>query len=718
MLNIVALWRALPSLAAPHTVRAKYKRGLVGTFTCGLLAFGLGGCLDLYGDSKEDNSAKIELSPAANAAEFKNYLTARFTQLPIEREYSDGEIGVTEALADTATVSEGAPASAGDSFSTTNNQVAGVDEGDIWKYDGTHFYILQKAVWDYQYGDCYQQDMEMIAVTTVNSAGDALDIMPCYSTPVLKTPAQLRVVKNTKETLASVEFDQMSPSEMYLSEDAIVVLGNKSSYQNSWRNYQNWQDGQTDIQVLDISDVTNPTSRLDIKVDGYVVQSRRIEDELFIITRYTPNLPEMIYYPYSSDQIEHNKQILNELSLEDLIPNISINNQSQPLVSVDNCLLADTPADQWGYPTLSTITRININTGEFSSRCMAGEVAGIYMSEENLYLFNTSYWDYTEQTEDGLATWNWSQGNTHVHKFALQSFNYQGSAIVQGRLGGSNPRYRMGELHDGSLAIVTTDGEWRAENHHLTVLATQGGELITLATLPNTDQPAAIGKPGEHIYSVRFMQNRAYIVTFQKVDPLYVIDLTNPANPSIAGELEIPGFSDYLHPIGDDLLLGIGKDAIVGASGTTWYQGVKVSLFNVADIQNPTELGNILIGKRGSNTALSYEPHAFTGIQQGDQYRFALPISVHDGEATCNYWRDPESQHYNWTNSGLYLFEIEDNQLIQAGAMITESNDGTQNWQSWNQRRGLIQGDDVYHLSGGDLYHADWNSPQNISDKF
>ena len=714
MFNIVQPWR---SLATTPISQSKYKRGLMGTFTCGVLAISLGGCLDLYGDSKSDNSAKIELTPAANAAEFKNYLTARFTQLPIEREYSDGEIGVTEAMADTAAVSESAPVSAGDAFSATNNQVAGVDEGDIWKYDGTHFYVLQKAVWDYQYGDCYQQEVDM-PVAATNLAGDTLDIMPCYSTPILKTPAQLRVVKNTQETLASVEFEQMSPSELYLSEDAIVVLGNKSSYQNSWNNYQNWQDGQTDIQVLDVSDVTAPISRLDIKVDGYVVQSRRIEDELFIITRYTPNLPEMIYYPSTSNQIEQNKQILSELSLDELIPSISINDQSQPLVSVDNCLLADTPTQQWGYPTLSTITRIDINTGEFSSRCMAGEVAGIYMSEENLYLFNTSYWDYSEETDDGLATWNWSQGNTHLHKFALQSFNYQGSAIVQGRLGWDNPRFRLGELHDGSLAVVTTDGQWRAEDHHLTVLSTQDGELKTLATLPNSEQPAAIGKPGEHIYSVRFMQNRAYIVTFQKVDPLYVIDLTNPAHPSIAGELEIPGFSDYLHPIGDDLLLGIGKDAIMGDSGTTWYQGVKVSLFNVSDIQNPSELGNILIGKRGSNTALSYEPHAFSGIQQDGQYRFAFPVSEHNGEASGNYWRDPESQHYNWTQSGLYLFEIEDNQLSQSGAMITERNDDTQEWQNWNQRRGLIQGDDVYHLSGGDLYHATWNDPQQLSNKF
>jgi hypothetical protein len=225
---------------------------------------------------------------------------------------------------------------------------------------------------------------------------------------------------------------------------------------------------------------------------------------------------------------------------------------------------------------------------------------------------------------------------------------------------------------------------------------------------------------------VRFMQDRAYIVTFEKVDPLYVIDLSNPSQPSIAGELEIPGYSDYLHPIGNDLLLGIGKDAIVGSSGTSWYQGVKVSLFDVKDIQQPTELGSIIIGKRGSSTALEYDLHSFTGIQQGDQqdgqYRFAFPISVSDGPAQGDYWQDPESQFFQWSHSGLYLFEVKDKQLTQAGALITDRSSDTNvennYWSSNHSRRGLIQADDVYHLSGDDLYKANWNSPEQMSEKF
>ncbi len=644
-------------------VKVRLRRGLVRTLACGILAAGLGGCLDLSQHSQADNARQGELSATADADELKRYLTHRFTQVQPVSIYDGGD-PTTEAMVDAA--DDSAPSSASEPFSTSNNQVAGVDEGDIWKYDGTHFFVLQK------------------------------------------TPsAQLRVVNNQQATLARLDLNHMHPHEMYLSEDAVVVLGN-----------QGWQGGQADIQVFNISDASTPTPRLDIKVDGYVLRSRRIGHELIIVSRYTPELEGIIHYPSNQQQIEHNQHVISELSLAALLPNIRINDRQQPLVRADDCLLATTPAPSRGSPTLSMITRIDINSGEFSSRCIAAEVEGIYMSEHNLYLFSGHYGEISEPTQANVTGWYSNQGNTLLHKFALPTFNYQGSTTVPGRLGSPNPRLKMGELHDGSLAVVTSEGQWGDEHHRLTVLGNQDDEFSQLATLPNDDQPAAIGKPGERIYSVRFMQDRAYIVTFQEVDPLYVIDLSKPSEPVIAGELEIPGFSDYLHPIGDDLLLGIGKDAIMGDSGTTWFQGVKVSLFNVADIHNPSALGSIIIGKRGSNTALSHEPHAFSGIQQDGQYRFAFPISVHDGDAGGTYWRDPESQYYNWTQSGLYMFEIEDNQLSQRGAMITERHDGTQRWQNWNQRRGLIQGDDVYHLSGGDLYHADWNDPQQLSDKF
>ena len=706
------------------------KTALLTAFMTSLIA-----CIDpdSENETQAENKADIQLKEDASQAELKQFLTARFTQKASSSNYADTSYMESIAIAENALADDTASSDASESnpadFSGTNNQVAGVDEGDLWKYDGENFFVLKPAKVDYQYDeftDCNTAEPVIFsaALTTASSPvaeqDDMMTILPCGPMSTT-TPAQLRIVKNSMEELANLELESMSPSEMYLNDNSLVVLGNRNHYQNNWASAENWQDGQSHMSIIDVQTKTQPEIKHSIVLDGYVVQSRRIGDEIFLISRYSPNIPNLIHYPETDHDIAANKRLINNINLGELLPKLTINEQEFDLVSDRSCLIPQVANPNMGSISLTMITRINIDNAQFTSRCMAGDVHGIYMSTNNLYTFNTSYWNFSDSLSESL---HWTSGNTHLHKFDLTSFAYQGSAVVAGQLASNNPRLRLGELKDGSIAVVTSkkssNTDWRLTQHQLTVLKTQGNELKTIATLPNEEQPAAIGKVNEQIYSVRFMQDRAYIVTFEKVDPLYVIDLSNPSQPSIAGELEIPGFSDYLHPISNDLLLGIGKDAILGASGTTWYQGIKVSLFNVSDIQQPTELGNIQIGKRGSSTPLSYDPLSFTSIQQDGQYRFAFPIMENNGPAQGSYWGDPESQFYQWSQSGLYLFEIKDNQLTQAGALITKSSDNSDEngYHNMNTSRGLIQGDTIYHLNHSDLYKADWNQPDDMSDKF
>jgi uncharacterized secreted protein with C-terminal beta-propeller domain len=676
----------------------------------------------------------VQLKTAANEEEFKSYLTAHFTHIASTQH--DGPIYAQETVFDdTAAIAESTTSEANldagntDNYSQTNTQVDGVDEGDIWKYDGENFFVLKPAQYQYEHTAEYSYDgcayAEPLPATEIDSssdsnnlvAGDAIDIMPCPGQQVLVSPAQVRIVKNNQQALANIELDEISPSEMYLAQNSLAVLGNKSSYQNNWSSMRNWQDGQTQVKFISVADKTAPAITYTIEIDGYVVQSRRIGDDIFLISRYSPSIDGIHYSPHTSAQVKQNQSLISQLSIEQLLPKITINGETSDLISAQTCLIPEVANARMGTLSLTMMSKININTAEFSSRCMAGDVNGIYMSQNNLYTFNTSYWDFSQN--DISLTWH--NGNTHLHKFDLSSFAYQGSSVIEGQLAGNNPRLRLGELTDGSIALVTskksTDNDWRLTQHQLTILNSQDNELRVISELPNEDQPAAIGKPNEEIYSVRFMQDRAYIVTFEKVDPLYVIDLADTQNPNIAGELEIPGYSDYLHPIANDLLLGVGKDAITGNSGTSWYQGIKVSLFNVAEIENPTELGNISIGKRGSNTPLSYDPLSFAGIQQDDKYRFAFPISVNNGAPHGNSWGDPESEFYRWSHSGLYLFEVKDNQLSNTGAMITVTSKDSQ-YPSIQSARGLIQADDVYYLNEGDLYKSNWNQPDEISEKF
>jgi inhibitor of cysteine peptidase len=137
--------------------------------------------------------------------------------------------------------------------------------------------------------------------------------------------------------------------------------------------------------------------------------------------------------------------------------------------------------------------------------------------------------------------------------------------------------------------------------------------------------------PGERIYSARFMGGRCYLVTFKKVDPFFVIDIANPTAPAILGELKIPGYSDYLHPYDENHIIGVGKDTIEADQGDfTWYQGIKIALFDVTDVTNPTELDKEVIGERGSDSLALYDPHAFTFSRSKNL--LVIPINEQDGE--------------------------------------------------------------------------------------
>ena len=149
------------------------------------------------------------------------------------------------------------------------------------------------------------------------------------------------------------------------------------------------------------------------------------------------------------------------------------------------------------------------------------------------------------------------------------------------------------------------------------------GKLDVIGQLPNANRPALIGKPGEQVQAVRFAGDRAYVVTFRRIDPLYVLDLSNPADPLQAGELEVTGFSDHLYPMANGLLLGVGREA--DAQGVT--QAVKVALFDVANPAQPSLLAAELYGGPSSSTELDITPHGITFLDTGNNLvRVALPM--------------------------------------------------------------------------------------------
>ena len=235
-----------------------------------------------------------------------------------------------------------------------------------------------------------------------------------------------------------------------------------------------------------------------------------------------------------------------------------------------------------------------------------GATGTVYCSTENLYLFGMrTVWPARTQ-EDGLPRDEIWPGpyetHTEIYRFSLADgkITPAGQGSVPGTVIG---QYSFDE-YEGHLRVATTTGQaWSGRDdpseNHVFVLdqdLKRVGEVTGLAE-------------GETIRSVRFIGPLGYVVTFRTTDPLFVIDLHDPRRPKVAGELKIPGYSAYLHPWGEDRLIGIGYD--VGLDGEIAYEkGLKVSLFDIADPNRPAELSTLILGSRGSSTELSYNPRS------------------------------------------------------------------------------------------------------------
>jgi uncharacterized secreted protein with C-terminal beta-propeller domain len=135
--------------------------------------------------------------------------------------------------------------------------------------------------------------------------------------------------------------------------------------------------------------------------------------------------------------------------------------------------------------------------------------------------------------------------------------------------------------------------------------------------------------PKEQIHSARFMGNICYLVTFRKVDPFFVIDLSNPYSPKVLGELKVSGYSDYLHLYDENHVIGVGKETVPADEGEfSWYQGVKISLFDVTDMYNPEEIAKYIIGERGTDSPVLRDHKAF--LFDREKNLLVIPVLVAD----------------------------------------------------------------------------------------
>jgi inhibitor of cysteine peptidase len=228
--------------------------------------------------------------------------------------------------------------------------------------------------------------------------------------------------------------------------------------------------------------------------------------------------------------------------------------------------------------------------------------------------------------------------------------------------------------------------------------------------------------PGESIYSARFMGERCYLVTFKKIDPLFVIDLHDPYSPKVLGELKITGYSDYLHPYDEDHVIGIGKEAVAATEGDfAWYQGVKISLFDVSDVAHPEEIAKYEIGDRGTDSAVLRDHKAF--LFDRERELLVLPVLLAEIDESQYPYGVPDHAYGEFVWQGAYVFSLSLEDGLQLRGRITHydsdddlSQEGYYYFSPESVQRSLYIDDALYTISEAKIKVNDLETLDEIAE--
>jgi len=537
-------------------------------------------------------------------------------------------IGSVGAVSDTG-ISTSAGESSRNEVTSTNVQELGVDEQDWVKLasTGNELYVLESL-----FSDDIAFPVEPLPEITDVSSDLALSARTSIAVPQ-SHKTRVRVMGLDRETPDSsvlseldVDLSGRFSEGFYLYENgdssSLFLTSSGTDYWRYWGTSTAFSGVDSLITEVDVSNPSVPEIRSSIQFDGQIISSRRIGSHLFFASRYYPTLPGD--QPWNQSPQDWAAQV-DSADLSEVLPQYRIGDSDEAVSMVDpaECFVANSPQNDFASPDIITLGVIDLDTLQLTdSQCFLGASETLYASPDAVFLSTTRYnYSDTPFASDGseiavdsinfdvVGGWSDPRVDTDIHQFDIEngSLNYAGSGSVPGHLGWNPQRkaFRMSEK-DGYLRVATINDRQAEDASPIlfTVLQADGlGNLQTVAALPNDSQPAFIGKPGEQLYASRFLGDRGYLVTFRQTDPLYIIDLADPLNPSIAGELEIEGYSDYLQPIGENYLLGIGKDAVASNDARAdergaLVQGVKLSLFDVSDASALSEVSSLLVGQR------------------------------------------------------------------------------------------------------------------------
>lgn len=568
---------------------------------------------------------------------FKN-LYAMLKARDTKRYYIEDMFSV-DSITNENSKNETATNEAADDYSKTNTQVQGVDEADIVKTDGTHIYYLANE--------------KLTIINTENAS-------------------------QMKE-MSTIEFDEtFTPEELFFNNDKIIVIGTRFEYDEREKRigidddylYPNYMDKTyTSAKIYNVKDKTNPTLERTVEVEGSYLTARMIDSNVYIASN------KYMYYAYICNMYK-----ASELNEDDFKPHYLDTATSNETKSINfDCIYYIPEFEDTNYLNIVAFNITNNQEANVESYLGAGEE--IYASKENLYVTKTKY-DYEKNNKTSITT--------EIYKFNLNNANC--TFAKAGDVPGSVlNQFSMDECN-GYFRIATTDStSWNSESNtnNLYVL---NENLETIGKIEGLAK-------GERIYSVRFMGNRAYMVTFVETDPLFVIDLSNPTTPTVLGELKIPGYSKYLHPYDETHLIGIGEDTEVvnyGYGDRVVTNGMKMAMFDVTDPNNPQELYNVKIGEKGTYSELLYNHKAL--LFSKEKNIIAFPISITDND-------------YKVTFQGAIVYGVSLEKGFELKTKISNSATDYDRYYSRNRVERIIYiKDTLFTLSNGLIKAVDLNT--------
>lgn len=542
------------------------------------------------------------------------------------------------------------------SYSETNIQVEGVDEPDSVKTDGSYIYVLSDYSFhiikaypvensqlistislseDYWYTSFFINDDSLIVF------GESYPNYWYYPEPLL---IDEKVESDMGDDEDKENTEEVNASSGQSTEPVIAPT---------------WDVSKAAIIVYDLSDRSQPQLQKTIELEGSFVNARMIGSTVYVVA--SENTYELYRVMEGTDYFK--------------IPQITVDGESEN-ITAEQIYYVDEPEET---DSLTHVLSLDLETLDFSEKSfLIGNTQELYMSSQNIYLVYTSY-EYTARFFSS-PEFNLDNQITKIHKINIQDgdITYVASGEVPGRF---LNQFSMDE-HDTYFRITTTTGYlWNEENpsqNHVYIL----DEDLSIAS-SITDIAS-----GEELYSARFMGDRAYLVTFKNTDPFFTLDLSDPLNPQILGELKLPGYSDYLHPFDENHIIGIGKEAVASDDPNfAWYQGVKLALFDVSDITNPELVDTEIIGDRGSSTPVLYDHKALLFDRQKEL--LVLPVSVYEIDNQEKIKDDDPGTYGSFRYQGAYVFQITPDGFTYRDR-ITHLNESTLNdlqdnsWYRWN----------------------------------